>query len=84
VLISPVDISADLSIFVLAKERLKTHIHNSEAYSNYKASNAYQELQQFKDDFEIARKKMKDELAGAQNPLLVASRDILVFKIHKT
>ena len=33
---------------------------------------------QFKEDFELARKNMKDELSGAQNPLLVASRDILV------
>ena len=33
---------------------------------------------QFKEDFEIAKKNLKDEISQAQNPLLVASRDILV------
>jgi len=77
-MIIPTDSLERQSIFEVAKQKLKTHIRNSEAYSNYKSSNAYKELMQFKDDFNVARKNMKDELSGAQNPLLVASRDILV------
>lgn len=56
------------------------HIRNSEAYHNYLESNAHKELMQFKDDFKAARKNLGDGLAGAQNPLIVAGRDILVRK----
>jgi hypothetical protein len=56
---------------------LKTHIKHSEAYITYRNSDTYKELEQFKKDFDVARKNMQDELSAAQNPILVASRDIL-------
>lgn len=58
------------------------HIKNTEAYESFKETTAYKELQQFKQDLDVAKKNLKDELSGAQNPLLVASRDMLV--INKT
>jgi len=66
------------SIFEIAREKLTQHIKNTEAYSNLIKSDAYKEVLQFKDDLDIAKKNMRDELSAAQNPLLVASRDVLV------
>ena len=66
------------NIFDKARNKIKRHIKNSETYNNFRESEAYQELEQIKVDYNVARKNLRDELSGSQNPFVVVSRDLMV------
>jgi len=42
-----------------------------------KQSNSYKEYMQFKEDYQIAKENIRDELAFSQNPLIRITKDLL-------
>jgi hypothetical protein len=52
-------------------------VRNTELYRNYRESNLYKEIQDFKDDLKQSSKNLKEGIEASQNPLIMMSRDLV-------
>ena len=66
------------SILQTYKSKLKKIVINSESYSKLKSSENYKEYEQFKEDLEVIKSNIKENIVMSYNPLIVAGKDIFV------
>jgi len=58
--------------------KILNQIKTSEAYSQVKKSNTFKEYEQFKDDLDVIKSNIKDNIAMSYNPAVIVAKDLVV------
>lgn len=76
------NVADKVSYVKFAKDILKKQIVNSEMYEKMKKTSTFKEYEQFKEDLEVVKQNLQDNISTSYNPFIVVTKDLFVFLIN--